>query len=83
MLSENEQQKYNIDTNSHPFVPSLKMIKALATKFSIDLQQHTLPAVFLKNIIIYVKQNSTHIKIYGYQKNVIINCDLFKSNNLH
>ena len=58
--SANEQQKYNTDTNSHPFIPSLKMIKALATQFSIDLQQHTLPTMFIKNIIIYVKENNTH-----------------------
>ena len=60
MLSANEQKKYNTDTNSHPFIPNLKMIKALATKFSIDLQQHTLPTMFIKNIIIYVKENNTH-----------------------
>ena len=59
-LSANEQQKYNIDTNSHPFIPSLKMIKELAAKFSIDLQQHTLPIIFIKNIIIYVKENNTY-----------------------
>ena len=60
MLSPNVQPKYNTDTNSHPFIPNLKMIKALAAKFSIDLQQHTLPEVFLKNIIIYVKENNTY-----------------------
>ena len=32
-LSANEQQKYNTDTNSHPFIPSLKMIKALAANW--------------------------------------------------
>ena len=83
MLSAIEQQKYNTDTNSHPFIPILKMIKALAAKFSIDLQQHTLPKMFIKNIIIYVKENNTHIKRYGYRKKVIIHCDLFKGNNLH
>ena len=40
-MSTSIQQKYNTDTNSHPFIPSLKMIKELAAKFSIDLQQHT------------------------------------------
>ena len=83
MLSANVQPKYNTDTNSHPFIPSLKIIKALAAKFSIYLQQHTLPAVFLKNIIIYVKENNTHIKRYGYRKKVSIHCDLFKRKNLH
>ena len=67
LFNANAQQKYNTDRNSHPFIPSLKMIKALVAKFSIDLQQHTLPAMFLKNIIIYVKENNTHIKRYGYQ----------------
>ena len=62
MLSAIEQQKYNTDTNSNHFIPCLKMIKALAAKFSIDLQQHTLPKMFIKNIIIYVKENNTHIK---------------------
>ena len=61
-LSANEQQKYNTNTNSHPFIPSLKMIKALAAKFSIDLQQHTLPTMFIQNIIIYVNENNTQIK---------------------
>ena len=65
-MSANEKQKYNTDTNSHPFIPSLKMIEALATKISIDLQQHRLPVVFLKNIIIYVKENNAHIEKYGY-----------------
>ena len=60
MLSANVQPKYNTDTNSHPFIPNVKMIKALAKKFSIDLQQHTLPDVFLKNIIIYVEENNTY-----------------------
>ena len=60
MLSANVQPKYNTDTNSHPFIPNLKMIKELTTKFSIDLQQHTLPEVFLNNIIIYVKENNTY-----------------------
>ena len=82
-LSANEQQKYNTDTNRHPFIPNLKMIKALAAKFSIDLQQHTLLAMFIKNIIIHVKENNTHIKRYGCQKKVSIHCDLFKSNKLH
>ena len=82
-LSANEQQEYNTHTNSHPFIPSFKMIKALAAKFSIDLQQHTLPTMFIQNIIIYVKENNTHIKRYGYQKKVSIHCDIFKSKNLH
>ena len=55
-----EQQKYNTDRNNHPFIPSFKMIKALAAKFSIDLQQNTLSEVLLKNIIIYVKENNTY-----------------------
>ena len=79
----NEQQKYNTDTNSHPFILSLKMIKVLGTKFSIDLQQHTLPAIFIKNIIICVKENNTHIKRYGCRKKVSIHCDLCKRNDLH
>ena len=60
MLSANEQQTYDTYTNSHPFISNLKMIKALTTKFSIDLQQHTPLELFLNNIIIYVKENNTY-----------------------
>ena len=67
-LSANEQQKYNTDTNSHPFIPSFKMIKALAAKFSIDLQQHTLPKMFINNIIIYVKENTHILKYMAIEK---------------
>ena len=59
------------------------MIKELVEKFSKDLQQHTLPAMLLNNIIIHVKENNKHIKRYGFRKKVNIHCDLFKRKNLY